>query len=211
MSSRIRPMPRLVAMAIAVLLATTPIASCGGGSGDTAPTLGVQADLAKLVLPQVPAGFTLVTDPGRSGSIGIGDVVSLEGATGQEGTTLAAFGFLDGYQKTFTGPTPDESLYVTVEQYTSAEGAADRFADATTRADGIEDRIGFDVPTIPEAHGSTFSGAAQGLTDTRLYQVLFPFEDLVVRVERTTTADSGVTSADAVAIAEQQYQVLREQ
>lgn len=200
-------MPRYLALLVAVALV---FAACGGGRGAADPTIGVQTDLGALVLPQPPAGFTLVADPARTGPIHIEDVVALEDATGQEGANLAGFGFLDGYQKTFAGPTPDEGLYATVEQYTSTDGAEQRFADATARADGIEGRTGFDVATIPDAHGSTFSGAAQGLADTRLLQVLFRFENTVVRIERTTTAGSQVTPQDVIALAEQQRRIIEE-
>lgn len=198
---------RLLTLAVAIAAALS-IAACGGDTESAPPTIGVQTDLGELLVDIAPPGFTLVADPERSGPIHIGDVVSLEAGTGQEGANVAAFGFLDGYQKTFTGPTPDEGLYATIEQYTSPEGAAERFADATERADAIEGRTGFDVPTIPDAHGSTFSGAAEGLADTRLLQVLFPFENTVVRIERTTTAGSPVTPQDVITLAEQQRRVL---
>lgn len=202
---------RLVAVTLLAVVAVV-VGACASGSStaDSAPgpPIGVDADLGAALLPQPPAGFTLVTDPARTGTIHIEDVVSLEDAAGQAGANLAAFGFLDGYQKTFAGPTPDEGLYATIEQYTSTDGATQRYTDAAARADGLEGRTGFDVATIPDAHGSDFTGAAQGLPDTRLIQVLFRFENVVVRIERTTTASSGVTPQDLIAIAEQQHEVL---
>lgn len=198
-----RPLALAVVIAAAVLLA-----ACGSDTDAAPPTIGVQADLGKLVTTTPLPGFAAVDDPARTGPIRIEDVLSLEGPTGLDGAELAAFGFLDGYQRSFAGPTPDETMYLTVEQYTSTDGATQRFEDATTRADSIAGRTGFDVPGIPDAHGSAFTGEAEGLTDARLYQVLFPFENVVVRVERATTAASGAGPQDVIAAAEAQYRAL---
>lgn len=197
--------------AVTLLAGAAVIAgACSSGSTASGPPIGVDVDLGSVLIPQPPTGFTPVTDPARSGPIKIDDVVGLEAAAGQAPANLAAFGFLDGYQKSFEGPTPDETLYATIEQYTSNDGATQRYTDATARADAIEGRSGFDVTTIPDAHGSVFTGEAQGLPDTRLVQVLFRFENVVVRIERTTTANSGVTPQDVIAIAEAQHHALEE-
>lgn len=200
-----RQLVLVVAIAAAVLLA-----ACGGEPASAPPTIGVQADLGKLLVADAPPGFTAVADPARTGPIRIEDIVSLEGPTGLDGANLAAFGFLDGYQRSFAGPTPDETMYLTVEQYTSVDGARRRFEDASTRADSIAGRTAFEVPAIPDAHGSTFTGEAEGLADARLYQVLFPFENLVVRVERASTAASAVGPQDVIAAADAQYRLLRD-
>lgn len=198
---------RLLTLAVAIVAAVL-LAACGGDTEAAPPTIGVQTDLGKLLVDTPPPGFTAVADPARTGPIQMEDVVSLEGPTGLDGADLAAFGFLDGYQRSFAGPTPDETMYLTVEQYTSADGAAQRFEDATTRADSIAGRTGFEVPSVPDAHGSAFTGEAEGLADARLYQVLFPYENLVVRVERATTAASGVGPQEVIAAAEAQYRAL---
>jgi len=196
----------LAGLVLAVLVtAASGVATACSPAAAPPTSISALADLGPLTLPDAPPGFGAVDDPAQTGTLTPGQVAELADDPARQQSDLIRFGYLDGYQRTYT--RGGDTIYATVEQYSSAEGARKRFDQLVSEADSLGERAPFPVPDVPDAVGNSFGGAALGFGDVQQHQVLFPFDTLVVRIEATSDRVT-LTAGDAVGLARTQRDLL---
>jgi hypothetical protein len=209
--------------ALLALLATLPLAACGGESGGEpstaegqveettttfkAPTVKVAksyGDLAKALNIAAPDGYLL--QPDQVGDTGPSDIVKASRDDGGNDAQefLARTGFLRGYQRMWSR-SADDDFVVYLYQFGDNAGAAEytnRLTTVATTAPAGVTIERFDVPSIGAAVGVNASDPT--FASSSVTFVKGPYS---VQIEVNAEKLTGLQSL-ATALAEEQYSRL---
>lgn len=211
--------PRWAALA---LLATLPLAACGGGGGAKKSTAEGQvetsttvkepkvklakssADLAKALTISAPDGYTL--QPDNVGDTGPSDIVKASKDDGDADAQefLTRTGFVRGYQRMWSRSDNDDFV-IYLYQFGAPAGAAEYTnrlaADATAPAAGVTMNR-FELPDVSGAVGVNATG--KDFATSSVTFVKGPYSVQVVVNGKTLTGLEPL----ATALAEEEYSRL---